>query len=237
MKNTKVSADGAASVDLLDEKKMPLRDRYLLERDRIQHEIGGLNRILETLGLSQRKVCQLLLVDPSAWTRWNKTEAPPHIYQALRWLIQLKKLNPDITGPSDFARRLDVIKSSTQAQLREIEGNVAQIERALTIAPVSTTQFTVADDTLERALEAQEKRFRKTIEALQAKIDRMSAPVAKKAKAPAKKKKTKPKAAPKKRRKKMKAKPKTQSRRPQKSKARKIKVSIKRRGKRFRSGN
>lgn len=123
------------------------RDGYLLEKERIISEIGDLEQIRATLGLSQRKVCQLLLVDPSAWTRWLNTEngAPPHIYQALRWLIELKKVNPDAAAPSDISSRVDFIHSSTQAKIKELEATIELLEKAVSLqattspAPIYTT--------------------------------------------------------------------------------------------------
>ena len=64
----------------------------------IKRQIGELEQIRQNLGLSQRKICQLLMVDPSAWTRWLKTEggAPPHIYRALQWYLQLVDKHPSL---------------------------------------------------------------------------------------------------------------------------------------------
>ena len=64
----------------------------------IQQQIGGLEQVREKLGLSQRKICQLLMVDPSAWTRWtgNEGSAPPHVWRALQWYFALKKEIPGL---------------------------------------------------------------------------------------------------------------------------------------------
>lgn len=70
----------------------------------IRRQIGGLEEIRGKLGLSQRKICQLLMVDPSAWTRWTKSgvdQAPPHIYRALQWYMSLQEKIPGLT-PSYF---------------------------------------------------------------------------------------------------------------------------------------
>jgi hypothetical protein len=114
-----------------NEVKMGLRDRYLLERDRIKDEIGDLELIRAKLGLSQRRLCQILLVDPSAWTRWLKTEAPPHIYKALSWLIELKKSQPEITGPSDVLARLDNLQATAQEKIAALEQQVALVKEAV----------------------------------------------------------------------------------------------------------
>lgn len=101
--------------------RLPLRERYLLEKERIQRELGDLEVIRHTLGFSQRRLCQLLLVDPSAWTRWLKSGAPPHIYQALSWLVQLKKVNPDAVAPSDLSQRVEALHSVINERIRSLE--------------------------------------------------------------------------------------------------------------------
>lgn len=46
-------------------------------------------------------MCQLLLVDPSAWSRWmrDETKVPPHIFRALEWYLALhhkRRTDPDL---------------------------------------------------------------------------------------------------------------------------------------------
>ncbi len=77
--------------------KTSTRLRFEAEVEVISRQIGGLEGARQTLGLSQRKMCQLLLVDPSAWTRWQKTGAPPHIYRALQWYLSLNEKIPGLT--------------------------------------------------------------------------------------------------------------------------------------------
>ncbi|MEK6554421.1 MAG: hypothetical protein AABZ31_04200 [Bdellovibrionota bacterium] len=185
MRSTKVSAAKESSAKIVsksaqnperntDEKGEILvrtsRDKYLLEKDRIKHEIGSLTEIREALGLSQRKICQLLLVDPSAWTRWNKTEAPPHIYQALKWMLELKKVNPEAIGPTDMSSRLDYVQSSTQSKIKELEAHVQTLERALTLTPPSQPP---SDYIIEAALRSQEQRFQQEIENLKQSFKQM----------------------------------------------------------------
>ena len=65
----------------------------------IQRQIGTLDEVRIRLGLSQRKMAQLLLIDPSSWTRWTKQgdEAPPHIWRALQWYLTLQEKIPGLT--------------------------------------------------------------------------------------------------------------------------------------------
>lgn len=41
-------------------------------------------------------MAQLLLVDPSAWSRWVKdeTKVPPHVIKALQWYLLLEQKDP-----------------------------------------------------------------------------------------------------------------------------------------------
>jgi hypothetical protein len=198
-----------------DNPALGSRERYLLERDRIKNEIGGLDQIRESLGLSQRRACQLLLVDPSAWTRWNKSEAPPHIYQALRWLVQLKKVNPSVVGPSDLSTRIDFVQSSTQSKISQLEQNLSMLERALSIHP-QHAQALAGVEGIGQALNNQRERFERRVLALEAKINDL---VAQKVRRPSKAKRLRKR----KLKKKVQRKTKTQSKRPSKTRKRRLK--------------
>lgn len=82
-----------------DEKsKTGLRMKYEAEVGAIINRIGDLETVRLNLGLSRRKICQLLMVDPSAWTRWSKplNQAPPHVYRALEWYLALNEKYPQM---------------------------------------------------------------------------------------------------------------------------------------------
>ncbi|MCB0362059.1 MAG: hypothetical protein KDD35_05040 [Bdellovibrionales bacterium] len=76
--------------------KTPLRLKYEAESSVIRRKLGSLDEIRRTLGLSRRKMAQLLMVDPSAWTRWTQHEEtiPPHIYRSLQWYLALIEKEP-----------------------------------------------------------------------------------------------------------------------------------------------
>ncbi len=80
----------------LGRTKSSQRMRYEAEIRLFRSTFGSLEDVRLRLGLSQRKICQLLLVDPSAWTRWGRDESkvPPHIYRALEWYISLAEKDP-----------------------------------------------------------------------------------------------------------------------------------------------
>lgn len=78
--------------------------RYSAEVEIIKRKWGDLETMRTTLGLSQRKMAQLLMVDPSAWTRWTRYEhsVPPHIYRAMSWFLLLQEKDPSNSTPYDF---------------------------------------------------------------------------------------------------------------------------------------
>lgn len=83
--------------------KSPFRMQYAAETKIFINQYGNLENIRQKLGFSRRKMCQLLLVDPSAWTRWMKdeTKVPPHIYRALEWYLALNEkalTHPDLAS-------------------------------------------------------------------------------------------------------------------------------------------
>lgn len=77
--------------------KTSLRLKYEAETQVLKRDLGSLEDIRIRLGFSRRKMCQLLLVDPSAWSRWTakETDAPPHIYRALQWYLDSKRYQSD----------------------------------------------------------------------------------------------------------------------------------------------
>jgi transcriptional regulator with XRE-family HTH domain len=99
----------------------------------IKANLGGLEDIRKSLGLSQRKICQLLLVDPSAWSRWidEGCDAPPHIYRSLQWYLALEDKLPGLSpylflqknASEDTVRLLEkrVVENQLEAQKLKAE--------------------------------------------------------------------------------------------------------------------
>ncbi len=90
------SFQGATNHEFSNSEKTrtSLRLQYEAEARVLRRQMGGIESIRKDLGLNRRKICQLLLVDPSTWTRWTQDESkvPPHIYKALQWyLVSLEK--------------------------------------------------------------------------------------------------------------------------------------------------
>lgn len=90
----------------------------------IKHQVGELEEVRLKLGLSARKMCQLLLVDPSTWTRWTRegSSAPPHIWRSLQWFLALQEKVPGLTAGYFLNRpEVRVIERQDSAVVLEIE--------------------------------------------------------------------------------------------------------------------
>ncbi len=129
--------------------KTALRLKYEAEVRAFKNRYFGIENVRKTLGFSQRKMCQLLLVDPSAWSRWLKDESkiPPHIYRALEWLILAQEKNPDLirvmgaglmSGPRGSASETEVL--ALKERIQQLEGEMEQIK---TKNLASTAKFMV----------------------------------------------------------------------------------------------
>jgi len=102
-----------------------LNAEYKSITDQIKKEIGSLEEIRTRLALSRRAICKLLMVDPSAWTRWTKSkdgvDAPPHIYQALKWYLQLIGKNPDVHAPLQFEQKMELLRKDSALEIARIK--------------------------------------------------------------------------------------------------------------------
>ena len=105
-------------------QKTSLRLKYEAESRVFLTKFGGLENIRRNLGFSQRKMSQLLMVDPSAWSRWIKDESkiPPHICRSLEWLLNLEGKNPEL---------MRVLSAGLMAPRRENHGSNIETEALL----------------------------------------------------------------------------------------------------------
>jgi len=96
----------------------------------IQKQLGNLEKIRTDLGLSQRKICQLLMVDPSAWTRWNRSgeEAPPHIWRALQWYMTLQEKIPGLTPQYFIGKDPQILHEKALLRINEEKGHREVLE-------------------------------------------------------------------------------------------------------------
>jgi len=96
-KLSNLSFAGQPSQDDAHKSKTPLRLRFEAEARVIQSRLGDLDKVRERLGLSQRKLAELLFVDPSAITRWQKDPEtiPPWVWRSLSWYMELEGKEPN----------------------------------------------------------------------------------------------------------------------------------------------
>jgi hypothetical protein len=110
--------------------KSSLRMKYEAEVNVIKKTHGGLEDIRRQLGLPKRKMAQLLMVDPSAWTRWTSSHngAPPHIYRALQWYLIIQDKHPElksslwlnsVASPVLSQKEVENIKKSIRMDLQK----------------------------------------------------------------------------------------------------------------------
>ncbi len=93
----KRSSESSVNSDYAGSTKSTYRLKYDAEKEVIRKKLGGLEAVRISLGLSQRKICQLLLIDPSTWSKWLKNEdlAPPSVYRTLQWYMALIEKQPE----------------------------------------------------------------------------------------------------------------------------------------------
>jgi hypothetical protein len=117
----------------------------------IQKQLGNLEKIRTDLSLSRRKICQLLMVDPSAWTRWQRDgeEAPPHIWRALQWYMTLQEKIPGLTPQYFIGKDPQILHEKALSKIDEEKGHRESLE--------------VEIRTLKANFEAEAQRFTKTL--------------------------------------------------------------------------
>lgn len=113
--------------------KTSLRMVYEAQTQVIRQQIGRLEEVREKLGLSQRKISQLLMVDPSAWTRWTKDgldSAPPHIWRALQWYMIVQERIPGLTTQYFIGKDPQILHLKTLDKIESEKQNLqAQFNR------------------------------------------------------------------------------------------------------------
>jgi hypothetical protein len=143
--------------------KTPDRITYETEVEVIRKQIGDLEDIRFRLGLSARKMAQLLMVDPSAWTRWTRkiTPPPPHIFRALQWYLCLLEKSPGFTPQIFLASRwyrqgaVEITDmAGLQSQIQTLKSQIELLElrlqrqsnlnRWLKLAGIMTASFGLA---------------------------------------------------------------------------------------------
>jgi hypothetical protein len=80
-----------------DKKSLSARDKNELTADLIKKQIGDIEQVRALMGLNKRRMCELLLIDPSTWTRWTtgKTPPPTWVYRTLQWGLAVMDKHPE----------------------------------------------------------------------------------------------------------------------------------------------
>lgn len=122
-------AEGSPPVIPKARAKSANRIRYEAEVELLKRKLGDLESIRQKVGLSQRKMCQLLFVDPSAWTRWTKggESAPPYVYRALQWYLALNDKYPAL----DVNFWLGTATRGDQAHISETQSQQILLKNAV----------------------------------------------------------------------------------------------------------
>lgn len=121
--------------DPVGRQKTPLRMKYEAEVRVFHQRYGGLENIRKNLGFSQRKMSQLLMVDPSAWSRWIKEEAkiPPHVCRSLEWLLQLEGKNPELMRVLSAGLMSSggggKAQDAMMLRIQQLEGEIEQLKK------------------------------------------------------------------------------------------------------------
>jgi len=125
-----------------------LRLKYEAEVSSLKKRIGSLESMRLELGLSQRKMCQLLLVDPSAWSRWTKSgaDAPPHIYRMLQWYLAVQEKYPAL----DIQFWLSNLTRTTESH--GWEANISKLSQSIASLKAERDRMTEALKSLEARL-------------------------------------------------------------------------------------
>ena len=122
--------------------KTSLRMHYEAQVAVIRRQMGDLEAVRLNLGLSQRKMSQLLMVDPSSWTRWTRQgdEAPPHIWRALQWFSALQEKIPGLT-PHYFINQSPQVLH--QKALQELDGERSVRQAEIQVLNAKIDSFSV----------------------------------------------------------------------------------------------
>jgi hypothetical protein len=107
-------------------------------------------------------MAQLLLVDPSAWTRWTQTDqgAPPHVWRALAWYLALQDKYPALDAAfwlqgvarsadgDRIAQNADEIRAA-KLHTRALEVKIQDLSREIAMlqqkVPLTATDVAVPD--------------------------------------------------------------------------------------------
>ncbi len=127
--------------------KSSLRMHYEAQSIVIERQLEGLEGVRSKLGLSQRKMSQLLMVDPSAWTRWNRpgnrpgNRAPGVVWRALQWYMILQEKIPGLTPNYFLAAAPSALRAENLKDLKKESEARELLEKRLSTLDLQLHQF------------------------------------------------------------------------------------------------
>jgi transcriptional regulator with XRE-family HTH domain len=102
---------------------------YESEVFEIRQRRGDLEEIRRQLGLSKKRISELLLVDPSAWTRWTRgiSRVPAHVYRSLDWYLSLLEKDPKLREK----QKVDRIEKELAAGREQLQSQLEALKSEL----------------------------------------------------------------------------------------------------------
>ena len=120
-----------------DKNTLSTRERNELAASLIKKQIGDLEQVRALLGLNKKRMCELLLIDSSTWTRWTtgKTEPPPWLYRTLQWGVAVMDKYPEFHPLLVNQRVSDsgTTNSSADTRFKDLADEVYSIKKDLKI--------------------------------------------------------------------------------------------------------
>ncbi len=96
--------------------------------ERIKKQLGSLDAVIKSLGINQRQMAQLLLVDPSTMNRWikNQEQVPPHIWRSIEWYMTLEQKTPGLSAEHFIGKSKDDINQVISSNYKAIQSQLAE---------------------------------------------------------------------------------------------------------------
>jgi len=119
--------------------KLSYGQHYERQAEEIKKQFGELDEIRTQLGLSARRICQILMVDPSAWTRWTKhgDPVPPHIWRSMQLLMILRERMPDLSVDQLSKIKTESHHQDVMHRVSDLKENIKNLEHAVKVNKIS----------------------------------------------------------------------------------------------------
>ena len=107
------------------------RRRNMEIASKLKTELGNLDDIRGHLGLNKKEMAELLLVDPSAWSRWSKNESkvPLHVWRSLDWYLRLKDTEVSTSEEPMQSAQIEELRAEVMEKLAEMRDSIIIMER------------------------------------------------------------------------------------------------------------